>query len=86
VSTIWTKLDEEQLKALNARKAAFIDQHLRPLNSSVERFFYSNQIRGDTRAIAQAFIDNADQLRDLLKPFDSGVRVEERRIVGTPDC
>jgi hypothetical protein len=76
----WTTADQQALEALQARKAEFEAQHKEPLirymvNLTSSLYLGPSKAAEDHgRRIADWMISDADTIRDLLKPFDSGVR------------
>lgn len=70
----WSKADEQALKELTERKAAFEEATRAPIENLVEKEF-GNWDTDERECIRDFLIENADTIRDLLQPFDSGVRV-----------
>ena len=74
----WTAQDEAQLQQTLARKAEILSKTREPLVNTIELMIVKHDIRHrELPDIADVFIDYADQIRDALQPFDSGVRVQE---------
>lgn len=71
----WTPQDEERLRALTERKAEFHRRCREPLVLFVEGDCGPPVERFDSARFVNWLIKNADDIRDLLQPFDSGVRV-----------
>lgn len=74
----WTPDDEAQLQRLLQAKAEFEAAAKAPLSNvvwSIGNFLLArgNWTHGD---MVRAMIDKADELRDALAPFDSGIRAE----------
>lgn len=74
----WTPNDEVQLQRMIKAKEEFEAAVKAPLSNvvwSVRDFLLA---RGDWTHgdMMRAMINNADELRDALAPFDSGIRVE----------
>jgi hypothetical protein len=74
----WTSEDQSRLDALVAKKQEFYDKHREPLRKLVKRILdhvgkgeMSDARVNDTVLELEL---HADELRDLLKPFDSGQR------------
>lgn len=77
--TAWSRQDEEALKRLQARREEFIRENRKPLETLLCRLpsdIYEGDFAIDN--LTDWFIQNADQVRDLLQPFDSGVRCSEK--------
>ena len=78
----WTLRDQAELDALTKRKAAFESEARAPLNKLVASMGLSLGLEAPSLGptppypsrIVDALIARADDLRDALKPFDSGVR------------
>lgn len=69
----WSIRDEQLLKELQERKAAFEKAHWVPVMDMVTRL--NLKIEGLThQGTAERMIQRADEIRDALEPFDSGVR------------
>lgn len=74
MSTIrWAPRDQVELDALIKRKAAFENQSMVPL-LEVASYINVGGMHTD-HEIAMLLRNHADELRDALKPFDSGIRV-----------
>lgn len=70
----WDQQDEELLQSLVERKAAFKEKYEGELSMFVDRsvpFMTDATIK---RELISWMAGNADAIRDLLEPFDSGVR------------
>lgn len=82
MKNIWSLRDEQTLQALVERKQAFETEARAPLNKLIADMKLNLGFEAPTSAptepypkrIVDAFIARADELRDALKPFDSGVR------------
>lgn len=68
----WTHNDEMVLVELAERKRVFFETQKEPLTKAVDRLLYNYD--ADADSITRALIEHADLFRDLLEPFDSGVR------------
>ena len=77
----WTPQDEERLRALTERKAEFERRCRTPIVQYVlDNFDWRKASdpavrENDSKRVANWLIRNADTVRDLLQPFDSGVRM-----------
>lgn len=69
MTTKWTQQDQKQLDELTARKAAVIAIYRQPLVSAIEHMPEA------TVKAADWLITHADTIRDLLEPYDSGIRL-----------
>ena len=69
----WTPRDEEALAALAERKERVNKARRAPLVRLLVEGV-PNVHTHDMADVVDWFIDNADRLRDMLAPFDSGVR------------
>lgn len=75
----WTIADDLHLAAMQERKERVLKARLDPLRALVaEDMLHIRQHMADD--IVDWLVENADNLRDLLQAFDSGVRVAQ-----TPD-
>ena len=63
----WTREDDAKYKELADRKAAFMAEHKPAVIDALELLLDS-----DGCPSTNAAIKHADQIRDALKPFDSG--------------
>lgn len=70
----WRRADQELLDALTEQRRAFFEEKTAPVLELVTNAPWLPQGSGKTNDIVQWLIENADSLRDALKPFDSGVR------------
>lgn len=72
----WTQNDQRALDQLVERKAAFEQAHRVPLEGFVRDTIqpHTGINSGCADSVAKWLIHNADTIRDLLLPFDSGVR------------
>jgi hypothetical protein len=76
----WTQQDEEHLRMLTERKAEFDGRCRAPVAQFVlDKYEWQPSSMPSSREqvskkIATWLIDNADTIRDLLAPFDSGER------------
>jgi hypothetical protein len=76
----WTPANQRALEELQAMKLAFEAQHKDPLiaffniNYPWEPATPAHKRMQMASKVADWMIANADTIRDLLKPFDSGVR------------
>jgi len=68
----WTTNDEQRLQEMLVRKQLFTSRTRAKLEEVVEQFFYSYMSAND---IVDELIKHADDIRDALQPYDSGVRV-----------
>ena len=68
----WTREDEAQLLALQKLKEEFERQHRTRLEQVVGRFHFQKM---DTEKLVEALIQHAEEIRDALNPYDSGVRI-----------
>ena len=74
----WSSADQDKLNELIARKKAFDEEMLKPIDDLLSRTLTLDAgpgIAKSQRKIRTWLIWNADAVRDVLKPFDSGVRV-----------
>lgn len=69
----WTREDDRLLDELKKRKERVIEARVAPLRTLVAEDMPYVDAR-DADDIADWLISHADTLRDLLAPFDSGVR------------
>ena len=71
----WSAADAAALRELEPRRKLFNDVYMPKLSDTLKRVFGSRHFAGEGVA-AMAFIlsQHADEVRDALKPFDSGVR------------
>lgn len=79
----WSQHDEQCLRNLTARKAEFTKRARDPLHDFLtDNFgwpanFTQTQRVGCTMNLVDWLIEHADTIRDLLQPFDSGVRAAQ---------
>ncbi len=70
----WTRDDDRRLEEMQERKERVLKARLDPLRTLVaEDMPHIRSHQADD--IADWLVKHADNLRDLLAPFDSGVRV-----------
>ncbi len=72
----WSRADEQRLQEPTERKAAFSDHYRGPIRQLILAVFPNtfNNRPVLLEAAVKAWIANADAIRDVLAPFDSGVR------------
>lgn len=70
--TTWTRKDQIALDELTQRRAEFMRASRDPLIRALDN--YSRLSLSDCEALCDVLINRADKFRDLLEPFDSGVR------------
>lgn len=84
----WNANDESLLNGLIAKKQAFYDRHRAPLRELVTKMLTTASAESVANAwahdLALELEINADLLRDLLAPFDSGIRVANPNIEAPP--
>ena len=68
----WTRKDQTALDELAQRRAEFMRVTREPLVCEVMQTFCTNL--GEAELMTDEMIRRADTFRDLLAPFDSGVR------------
>jgi hypothetical protein len=69
----WSARDQQELNDLQERKAAFDRVHRRRVEEVVVRVF--SHLPSDRHpVIIETLINRADEIRDALEPYDSGVR------------
>lgn len=74
----WSAAEEARLADMLERKRAFYEQYQPAvLRIAIELSNGIAQLEGATRHVAlkELLINNADEVRDVLAPFDTGVRV-----------
>jgi hypothetical protein len=72
VKDTWTQSDELKLRELSDRKARVYAFVRAPIQRLARDMRNANDLSEDD--LADWLIQRADQIRDLLQPFDSGVR------------
>lgn len=65
----WTHQDEAELQRLTKRKAETIAKNMKPLDALAKKLNTSSD-----ESLAESLAEHADELRDALEPFDSGIR------------
>lgn len=70
----WSAADQRELDALTKRKALFEDQRMGALLSVVAKLDFMSEFQVHPERLASAMRLHADDLRDALAPFDSGIR------------
>ena len=73
----WSPADQQKLNELIERKKAFDEEMLKPIDDLLARTLTIDAgpgIAKSQRKIRTWLIWNADAVRDVLKPFDSGIR------------
>jgi hypothetical protein len=73
----WSPRDQDTLNELIARKKAYDEEMLKPIDDLLARTLTLDAgpgIAKSQRKIRTWLIWNADAVRDVLAPFDSGVR------------
>jgi hypothetical protein len=79
----WTPRDEEALAKLAERKERVNKARRAPLARLIFEGM-PNVHTHDMDDVVDWFINNADRLRDMLAPFDSGVRAAPETFRGQP--
>lgn len=81
MNTKWTAADQRALDELTKRKADFettagvpVNNIAKVLAAELESFGYATSDDKTVSALARALRNNAEAVRDVLEPFDSGVR------------
>jgi len=69
----WTARDQKTLDELKQRRDDFMRENRDPLYDAV-RCLKLVALEHEVEDLAEELIANADKFRDLLAPFDSGVR------------
>lgn len=72
MKTKWSKMDEQELRSLTERKAAFDKEARGPLEKLVREF--DMRPDPDYNNVIERLIIRAEAFRDALEPFDSGAR------------
>lgn len=73
----WSPADQQQLNEPIERKKAFDEEMVKPIDDLLARTLTIDAgpgIAKSQRKIRTWLIWNADAVRDVLKPFDSGIR------------
>jgi hypothetical protein len=70
----WNLTDQQRLDALLEQRRAFFEEKTGPVRELVENAFWLPKGSSKAHDIVEWAIENADALRDVLAPFDSGVR------------
>lgn len=83
----WNKGDECLLQSLIERKQAFQAAAIQPVEKVVHVLTLSDGIKPNCletfrKHMVRMLVNNADEIRDALAPFDSGVRVEHEKTGG----
>lgn len=68
----WTHSEEHQLQQLLQRKKELMEKNTKPLVELVSTTGLRHETSDEN--IAELLMAHADQFRDALEPFDSGVR------------
>ncbi len=74
----WSKADEQRLAELTARKSKFEAVNEAPVRAVILKI--DPDLAHDGRALdalVSAYVDHAEEIRDALAPFDSGVRAPD---------
>lgn len=71
----WTRKDQTALDELVQRRAEFMRSSRDPLVRALDQ--HSRLSRSECQILGDVLIEHADTFRDLLAPFDSGVRCEK---------
>ena len=74
--TKWTIEDQQQLEELLDRKSTFVNTHKPPVVKAVEIMYGEFASAAARDQLVDKLMRHAELLRDVLAPFDSGVRVE----------
>lgn len=69
----WSNENEQLLRNLQDMKDDFMKERLEPVLRFCEKMEFA-LIQFTPNEVAKILTDNADEVRDLLEPFDSGVR------------
>lgn len=70
----WSKADEQRLKELQDRKAAWELSRLNPVYDMIKKVHPGVEGVNRLESVGERMIKHADLIRDALAPFDSGVR------------
>lgn len=70
----WSAADEAALRELEQRRKLFNDVHMPIVVATLERALEKKPIGTPLSTLAYALTKHADEIRDALKPFDSGIR------------
>lgn len=68
----WTNEDERQLMQMQERRARLLKEGFEPLAALVADEALCNC--ANNKEIAECLMKRADEFRDALEPFDSGIR------------
>lgn len=82
----WTEQNEIEFLDMQLRRAQAYQASMRPLQAVVAILCPPSANPAAAKApalLTQRLIDNADAVRDALRPFDSGLRVRELNL--SPD-
>lgn len=74
----WTPADEAAFHEMTYRRACVMGLRRAAVVAVVETFDDSESMIGMHSSIVDWLINNADAVRDALRPYDSGVRVAEK--------